>query len=361
MRSTLAALSVGLAVSSATAAPVVAPPPAPQMVPRPAPATDAPYAPAALVPGGVVIPLYEPGSPQLNAARVREAEEYVMTPGVPGRVQHVVNIHNPSIEIHTAEPATNTGATVIVAAGGGHNILFVGTEAIDVVPFLYNHGVNTVILRNRLRTSGYDPKVDGVSDALHAIRLVRAHAAAFKLDPNRIGIVGFSAGAELAAAAAVRYPEFDRAAREAKAKLAGISARPDFVGLFYPGPTPFARGETPAIPKDVPPTFIMSPGSGDQIHAIWANEYFIAMLEAGVPNLEMHIYGNGVHGNGLKDRQGAPLGTWSARFVDWFRDLGFLQPNGVETKAARDVAAFVKAPPKPRRPPTGPRPDAGAR
>jgi len=67
-----------------------------------------------------------------------------------------------------------------------------------------------------------------------------------------------------------------------------------------------------------------------------------------VPNLEMHIYGNGVHANGLKDREGTPFGTWQDRFVDWFRDLGFLGKPGVETKAARDVAAHVTPPVAPK-------------
>ena len=69
------------------------------------------------------------------------------------------------------------------------------------------------------------------------------------------------------------------------------------------------------------------------------------MLKLGVPNLEMHVYGNGVHAGGLKDRDGTPFGTWQNRFVDWFRDLGFLRKPGVETQAARDVAAFVSQPP----------------
>lgn len=271
-----------------------------------------------------------------------------MTPGVPGRIQHIVNIHNPSIEVHRAEPEFNTGATVIVAAGGGHNILFVGTEATDLVPFFYNHGINTVILRNRLRSSGYDPAIEGVNDALQAVRLVRAHASAFELDPDRIGIVGFSAGGELAAAAGLRYGDFNLATKTAP--FAGVSARPDFVGLLYPGPTPFARGGTPVIPKDVPPSFIVSAGSGDRIHAVWANEFFIGLLTVGAPNLEMHIYGNGVHGNGVKDRRGTPLGSWPHRFIDWMRDLGFLQKRGIATKAAQDVAGFVAKPPPPHRP-----------
>ena len=74
-----------------------------------------------------------------------------MSQAAPGRVSSIVNIHNPSIEIHTVDRGINTGAAVILAAGGGHNTLNVGSEAADFVPFFYNYGVNTVILRNRLR------------------------------------------------------------------------------------------------------------------------------------------------------------------------------------------------------------------
>jgi len=75
-------------------------------------------------------------------------------------------------------------------------------------------------------------------------------------------------------------------------------------------------------------------------------EYYSAMLMKGVPNIEMHLYGNGVHGGAMTDRRGIPFGTWQTRFIEWFRDLGFLEKAGVETKAARDVAEFVKNPPK---------------
>jgi endo-1,4-beta-xylanase len=68
------------------------------------------------------------------------------------------------------------------------------------------------------------------------------------------------------------------------------------------------------------------------------------MVKAAVPNVEMHIYGRGVHANGLKDRDGTPFGTWQDRFIDWFRDLGFLQKPGVETKAAEDLRAYVNRP-----------------
>ena len=90
--------------------------------------------------------------------------------------------------------------------------------------------------------------------------------------------------------------------------------------------------------------FIATAGSGDAVHAIWADEFFSALLRARIPNLEMHVYGNGVHANGLKDRSGTPFGTWQYRFIDWFRDLGFLGKAGEQTKAARDIATFVATP-----------------
>lgn len=202
-----------------------------------------------------------------------------------------------------------------------------GTESADFVLFFYNFGVNTIILRNRLRRDGNNPPTDAVYDAQQAIRLVRAYAKEWKIDPNKIGIMGFSAGAELSAPSAVLFDEFDTKNSDASDPLAGISSRPDFVGIIYPGPTLFARNRTaPAIPRNVPP----------------------AMLAISVPNIEMHVYGDGKHPDdrlpdgssqtgGLTDRNNTPYGTWQDRFIDWFRDLGFLQKPGVETKAAAPV------------------------
>ena len=325
-------------------------------VPQPGPTNEAPYAPQPILQGGVVVPLYAPDSRWLKAERVREAEQYNVSRSVPGRVNSIVNIHNPSIEVHPVEGSLNTGAAVILAAGGGHNTLNVGTESADFVPFFYNYGVNTVILRNRLRRDGYSVQTDAVNDAQQAIRLVRAHAREWNLDPNKIGIMGFSAGAELAASAALFFEAFDKTNNVPGDPLAGISARPDFVGIIYPGPTPFARGANPPVPRNAPPAFITCAGSGDRGHALWANDYLVAMLQAGIPNVEMHIYGNGRHPGdplsdcarmtgGLSDRNGTPFGTWQDRYMDWFRDLGFLQKPGVETRAAKDVAAFLSQPP----------------
>lgn len=320
------------------------------------PATIMAAQPQPILQGGIVVPLFPPGSPFLKMERVREAEYYNVSKAVPGRINWITNIHNPSIEVHTVEGGINTGVAIILAAGGGHRTLNVGTESADFVHFFFNYGVNTVILRNRLRADGYDAKVDAVHDAMQAIRLVRARAKEWNIDPKKIGIMGFSAGAELAAPAAIFFEEFDKTNNTAADPLAAISSRPDFVGIIYPGPTPFARGATPAIPRNTPPAFITCAGAGDRGHAIWANEYFTAMLNAGIPNVEMHIYGNGRHpgdplpdgsrmSGGLTHRNGIPFGTWQDRYIDWFRDLGFLQKPGVETKAAQDITAFVSQPP----------------
>ena len=86
-----------------------------------------------------------------------------------------------------------------------------GGKSADFVPFFYDYGVTTIILRNRLRRDGYNPQTDAVNDALQAIRLVRAYAKEWNIDPKKIGIMGFSAGAELSAPAAVLFEEIGRA------------------------------------------------------------------------------------------------------------------------------------------------------
>ena len=358
---------IALASSATAQTPALPPLPPPIGIPKPGPATDAPYAPQPILQGGIVVPLFPAGSPYLKADRVREAEVYNVSQSVPGRINSIVNIHNPSIEFHPVDPGRNTGAVVILIAGGGHNTLNVGGEGADFVPFFYQYGVNTVILRNRLRRDGYNAETDAVYDAQQAIRVVRAYAKQWNIDPNRIGVMGFSAGAELVAPAAIAFGEFEAKNSAPADPLAGVSARPDFVGLIYPGPTPFSvrnpRGPSsswarnpspPPIPRNSPPAFLATGGSGDRIHALWAMDYANAMLDAGVPNVELHVYGNGRHpgdslsdggrmSGGLADKGGVPMGTWQYRFIDWFRDLGFLQKPGIETKAARDVAAFLRS------------------
>src|SRR5580700_9609923 len=227
----LLTLTLAAAIAMAQVPHAALPPlPAPQAVPKPGPpATEGAYAPQPILPGGIVVPLFPPNSPYLKADKIKEPEVYNMSTTVPGRINSIVSIHNPSIEVHTVDRGLNTGAAVILAAGGGYN-----------------------------------PQTDEVYDALQAIRLVRAYAKEWNIDPNKIGIMGFSAGAELSAPAAVQFPEFDAKNNDPSDPLAGITSRPDFVGIIYPGPSPFTRNRTaPPIPRNVPPAFITCGGSGD--------------------------------------------------------------------------------------------------
>ena len=169
--------------------------------------------------------------------------------------------------------------------------------------------------------------------------------------------MGFSAGAELSAPAAVQFEDFDKKNNDPSDPLVGISSRPDFVGIIYPGPSPFATGRpAQSIPRNTPPAFIAGAGSGDAVHAQWALDYYQAMLRMHIPNIEIHLYAQGKHpgdklddgssmSGGLTDRNNIPYGTWQYRMIDWMKDLGLLQKSGVETKAARDITAYVAAPP----------------
>ena len=139
--------------------------PPPMNIPKAAPATDKPYQPQPILPGGVVVTLFPPDSPYLKQDRLKEPEVYSMDGSRPGRIASIVGIHNPSIEFHAAIRSLNTGMVVIVVAGGGHNTLNVGGESADFVHYFGNYGINTVILRNRMRRDGYDAKTDSVYDA----------------------------------------------------------------------------------------------------------------------------------------------------------------------------------------------------
>lgn len=109
------------------------------------------------------------------------------------------------------ENGKNTGTAIIAAPGGDHKILWVEPEGTAWGSHFAKLGISTLILRNRLRVDGYEPSTDASYDAQQAICIVRSRAAEWKLHPNKIGIMGFSAGAELAAPAALFFSDFEKA------------------------------------------------------------------------------------------------------------------------------------------------------
>jgi endo-1,4-beta-xylanase len=294
----------------------------------------APLPPAPLVAGELVIPLWPAGSPMLKPGTqgFDQPEKLAPTEGTPGRVQGVTNVHNPSIEVHLADKRYNNGAAIILAPGGGDTSLVVGTEGTDMVPFFYDHNVNTFVLRYRLRPySGADAN----ADTAQAVRMVRAHAAEWGVDPKKIGVMGFSAGGERVAYVTAN---FDAGDPKSDDPVARASSRPDFVAGIYPS------GSNPSVPANAPPGFFVV-SAADTGHVRDTMGQATNLMNAGVKFVELHLYAYGEHGDGMKDRDGNPLGTWQNRFIDWFRDLGFLNKSGVPTKvSAASQQAPVAAP-----------------
>lgn len=178
-----------------------------------------------------------------------------MSTQVPGRIQRLKNVHNPSIQVHPVENNNHTGAAIILIPGGGHHHLGIAAADTDMVSAFYNCGITTFILRYRLRDDGYVAEVDAVNDALQAIRYIRANADQWGIDPLRIGVFGSSAGGEVATGSALNYPAWDAANNSADDPLAGVSSRPDFVGLLYTGPSDITRDPAKTIPPRRAPYF----------------------------------------------------------------------------------------------------------
>src|SRR3954468_514314 len=190
-----------------------------------------------------VIPLWEHGAPGFEAQR-NEPEQHADW--------WFKNIHNPSLTVFVPEPGKANGTAVIVAAGGGHRELVFNPEGVEPAQYLASLGVTAFALKYRLfREPGSKYTIDNTAeDIQRAMRTVRARAAEWHLDPQRIGIMGWSAGGEVAAL--VAYPPADGDARS-KDPVERVSARPDFEILVYPGPA----GIPDTIPANAPPLFLV--------------------------------------------------------------------------------------------------------
>jgi acetyl esterase/lipase len=267
--------------------------------------------PLPLEPGAKVVPLWPAGSPTLP--NCDQHEVFTPTKGNPGRIQKVVNIHNPSIELHPA--SRPNGLAMILAAGGGNTELNVGTEGTDIAKWLNDLGVSAFILRYRLRPYGSD--TDALADTARSIRMVRAHAREWGVDPARIGIMGFSAGGEQAARIVLKFNPGDSRATD---PVERESSRPDVAVLVYAG---WGKLDMTQVPKNAPPVFLTSAGIDDTFHARETVEFYTALFNAQIP-VELHIYGHGGHANGISPRNGIPFGTWHYRFVEWITDLGMM-------------------------------------
>ncbi len=233
----------------------------------------------------------------------------------------IYNIHNPSLTAYLPAKGKATGAAVIIAPGGGHMQLTIDREGYDLARWLADRGVAAFVLKYRLardRTgnSPYKIEVEALADAQRSIRLVRAHAVEWGINPARVGFLGFSAGGELALLAATH---FDAGNASTTDPVDRQGSRPDFFAPIYPGG--LQRTDI-IVTKDTPPAFLAC-AYDDSMPEALAN-FFVALKKAGV-NAELHIYNSGGHGFGVRERPLAVTG-WTQRFVDWLGDRGFLKP-----------------------------------
>ncbi|WP_437228264.1 alpha/beta hydrolase [Planctomicrobium sp. SH661] len=246
----------------------------------------------------------------------------------------------PEIRIYPAPEATANGACVVVLPGGGYGGLAMDHEGHQIATWLNSIGVSAAVVSYRLGPKYHHPAP--LQDAQRGIRYVRAHAAELKIDPHRVGIMGFSAGGHLASTVSTH---FDAGDKESSDPVAQQSSRPDFSILCYPvismkekfthqGSKNNLLGKDPdpalvenlsnetQVTKETPPTFIFQTDKDTAVPAENCVAYYLALRNQGVP-AELHIYQNGPHGVGLAPKDPV-LNTWKDRLADWLKVNGFL-------------------------------------
>lgn len=238
-------------------------------------------------------------------------------------VQRISDVGIPTITIYQAPDDVATGAAMLVCPGGGYNILAYDLEGTEVCQWLNEIGITAVLLKYRVpRREGRAKHEAPLQDAQRAMSYLRTHAEQLNIDPERIGVIGFSAGAHLATmlstnAEAHTYPTVDAADK--------ANTRPNFCMLIYPAyldAAGFALAPEVKVSASTPPTLLIQT-EDDKSFINSSLFYYYALKEAGVP-ATMHLYSKGGHGYGLRDT-GAAVNEWPDRAEDWMRELAIIE------------------------------------
>ena len=257
-------------------------------------------------------------SPKLDRKQVEVTE--------PTRM--ITDVTKPTITVYRPARDKDTGTAMLICPGGGYWDLYWQLEGEEVAAWLNSIGVTGIILKYRVPRRPDEPKGEParrpLQDAQRAVSLVRSKASQWGIHPERIGIVGFSAGGHLAIATAT---SFDKRTYEPIDDVDKTSCRPDFAVSIYPGYLKAKDKDELApglrIPTNTPPIFLVH--GGDDIisppeHSVLM---YLALKRAGVP-AEVHIYAGTAHDFGVRTND-RPYSKWTARCADWLREGGLLR------------------------------------
>jgi acetyl esterase/lipase len=234
--------------------------------------------------------------------------------------EHIIsNIQDPSILPYLPPAGTATGAAVVVAPGGGHRELWMDHEGYAVAEWLSSHGVAAFVLKYRLArepNSKYTVEGTELADMQRAIRTVRSRSKEWGVDPARIGVMGFSAGGELAALASTRY---DVGAPSSEDPVERFSSKPDFQALIYP-----AIPKDPRLTAETPRAFLACGGNDRPDISQGLPELYLALSRLHV-STELHVYAGVGHGFGVRKTNPAPVSGWTSLFLEWMDAQGLLK------------------------------------
>jgi endo-1,4-beta-xylanase len=233
--------------------------------------------------------------------------------------RQVSSIHQPSITPFLPPKDKANGVAVLVIPGGGHRVLCVDHEGVNVCRWLQERGIAAFMLKHRLAReegSTYTIQREAMADTQRAMRLIRSRATEWNFDPAKLGAMGFSAGGELVALACMR-PGTDPAAAD---PIDRLDARPAFQALIYPG-----RSGDIQPAKDAPPAFLACSAFDRQDIAEGLAETYLRFKRVGA-SAELHVYATGGHGFGLRDGMKGAVAGWPDRFIEWLGSREFLAP-----------------------------------
>ncbi|MEK6238518.1 MAG: alpha/beta hydrolase [Planctomycetales bacterium] len=255
--------------------------------------------------------------PVLDAAKIAALEKATTS-------ERIHYVGEPTLTLFPAPKDKANGCAVLVCPGGGYNILAWPKEGLEIAEWLNTFGVTAAVLKYRVPRRDKDaPHKAPLQDAQRSLRLMRKNAAAWNLDPGRIGILGFSAGGHLTVMTGIQW---DRPAYKALDDADQLSCRPDFLIPIYAAylgdaEDPFKLNSLIRVTKRTPPTF-MAVTYDDKHRGAHAALLLVELKKAGVP-AELHVYVKGGHGYGMRPSANA-VSQWPDRCAAWLSATGLL-------------------------------------